>query len=107
MPLGLVVREDSPNCSAFRRKAEEEAERMRVFGDFGRNAEETAERGIRREWDSNSPAPFRICKLQIPRCRGCRGGQRCRGALHAVARRISRCEQGAAPAKSSWLFSQW
>ena len=33
------------------------------------------------EWDSNSPASFRFCKLQIPQCHGCRECQRCRGAF--------------------------
>ena len=41
-------------------------------------------------WDSNSHASFRLCKLQIPRCRGCREYQRCRGALPAIARRLCR-----------------
>jgi hypothetical protein len=40
----------------------------------------------RREWDSNFPASFRFCKLQIPQCHGCRECQRCRGALPAIAR---------------------
>jgi hypothetical protein len=42
--------------------------------------------GWRREWDSNSPASLRFCKLQIPHCQGCRECQRCRGALPAMAR---------------------
>ena len=40
----------------------------------------------RRGWDSNPTAPFRFYKLQIPQCHGCRRRQRCRGALHAIAR---------------------
>ena len=40
----------------------------------------------RRGWDSNPTGPFRFCKLQIPHCHGCRKCQRCRGALHAIAR---------------------
>src|SRR4029450_4866353 len=39
----------------------------------------------RREWDSNSRASFRFCKLQIARCQGCRKCQRCRRALHRIA----------------------
>jgi hypothetical protein len=41
----------------------------------------------RREWDSDSHASFRFCKLQIPRCQGCRRCQRCRRALHRIAPR--------------------
>jgi hypothetical protein len=40
----------------------------------------------RREWDSDSGASFRFCKLQIPHCQGCRRCQRCRRALPAIAR---------------------
>jgi hypothetical protein len=43
----------------------------------------------RREWDSNSEAFFRICKLHIPQCHGCHRCQRYRGALPAVARQSS------------------
>jgi hypothetical protein len=39
----------------------------------------------RRGWDSNSVRPFRICNLQIPKCRHCRKCHRCRGALHLGA----------------------
>ena len=39
----------------------------------------------RREWDSDSQASFRFCKLQIPHCQGCRRCQRCRRALHRIA----------------------
>jgi hypothetical protein len=42
--------------------------------------------GWRGEWDSNSHRFFRICKLQIPQCHGCRRCQRCRAhctPLHA------------------------
>jgi hypothetical protein len=40
----------------------------------------------RRGWDSNPTGSRRFCKLQISPCHGCRLCQRCRGALHAVAR---------------------
>ena len=42
----------------------------------------------RREWDSDSPASFRFCKLQILKCRRCRRCLRCRGALPAIARTV-------------------
>src|SRR5580765_8618682 len=40
----------------------------------------------RRGWDSDPTRFCRFCKLQIPQCRGYCDCQRCRGALHAVAR---------------------
>jgi hypothetical protein len=51
----------------------------------------------RREWDSDSGASSRFCKLQIPRCQGCRRCHRCRGALPAIARAI----------ESRWPWRQW
>src|SRR5712691_11692650 len=49
----------------------------------------------RREWDSDSRAPFRFCKLQKPHCRECRECQRYRRPLHAIARWlfcVSQCD---------------
>jgi hypothetical protein len=46
--------------------------------------------GWRRQWDSNFPPSFRFCKLQIPRSQGRRRCQRCRGALHPIARWLCR-----------------
>jgi hypothetical protein len=48
--------------------------RHQVGGVFG------GEGGIRTRQDS-----FRICKLQIPHCQGCRKCQECRGGLHRIA----------------------
>ena len=53
----------------------------------------TKDRVWRRGWDSNPTRPFGFCKLQILNCRPCRECQRCRGALHAVARWVSRSER--------------
>jgi hypothetical protein len=40
----------------------------------------------RRGWDSNPTRRFRFCKLQILKSHNSHTCQRCRGALHAVAR---------------------
>jgi len=47
----------------------------------------------RRGWDSKPACPFRICKLQKPRCHGCPGCRRCRGALHLVAPTVFSCPE--------------
>lgn len=65
--------------------------------------------GWRREWDSNSHASFRFCKLQIPHCRHCRKCHRCRGALPAIARglshRVAACQRSADSSASSFACS--
>jgi hypothetical protein len=53
--------------------------------------------GWRREWDSNFIASFTFCNLQIPKGRRRRRCQRCRGALPAIARTLSRSESSMEP----------